>query len=324
MFAATRDFLNRRVQNWARRRQGPDASTVTLSRRRVYILPTRQGLLYGFTLLVMLLGSMNYSSSLGFMLTFLLGGLGLVTMHACHANLTGLSLAAGRAPPVFAGDTAYFHLQAHNPGRSPRTALTLAAETGTSTVTGDLEAGERGTVRVPLPAEKRGWLPLGRLAVETTYPLGLFRAWSWLHMDLRLLVYPKPAEHAPPLPRPPVGQGGGKPQVEGEEDFSGLRTYRSGDSPHRIAWKASAREQALLVKQFTGGGESECWLDWEMLPGVSIEERLSVLCRWVLMAEEAGLSYGLKLPGRTLPPAASAAHRQHCLESLALFGERTT
>ena len=51
------------------------------------------------------------------------------------------------------------------------------------------------------------------------------------------------------------------------------------------------------------------------------EEKLSRLTRWVLDAHASGLSYGLRLPGKKIEPANGDAHRQKCLEALALFVE---
>lgn len=314
-----RAYINQRAQTWARRRQGPDGDAVTLDRRRVYILPTRQGLIFGLFLIFMLLASMNYSNSMAFLLTFVLIGLGFVAMYSCHANLTGLGISAGRSPPVFMGETARFSLFVNNTGRKPRTAINLSADGSDSLVTGDVPAGEHGKVAVPLATEKRGWLKLERLIVETTYPLGLCRAWCWVYMNLQVLVYPKPAESAPPLPQASEGRAGGKSINSGDDDFSGLRDYRDGDSPRHIAWKASAREQKLLTKQYSGSGQENRWLDWDALAGMQTEERLSILCRWVLQAYAENLVYGLRLPGISFEIAGGEAHRDRCLEALALF-----
>ena len=319
MFTATRNFLNQRIQDWARRRQGPDGDSLRLERRRIYILPTRQGWLYGLTLFVFLLGSMNYSNSMAFMLTFVLTGLAFTAMYASHANLAGLEITAGKTPAVFAGETARFVLHLANPGRSGRNGISLSAAHGDTTVTGDLAAGGHGSVAVPLKSERRGWLKLERLVVETNYPFALFHAWSWVYMNLRVLVYPKPAEDAPPLPWPEGGRDGGRPADRGEEDFSGLRGYRPGDSPRHIAWRVSVRVQRLLTKQFTGSGEEQRWLDWDQISETDAERRLSVLCRWVLTAHAENLTYGLRLPSKIIPISGGIAHRDRCLEELALF-----
>lgn len=321
MFASTRKFLSLRFQRWIRRRQGPDGDSVALHRRRIYILPTRQGWLYGLAAFVMLLGSMNYSNSMGFMLTFVLAGLGFVAMHACHANLAELRVSAGDAAPVFAGETARFVLHLSNPGRALRTAICLSAATSDVSVTGDVAAHSHGSVSVPLATRKRGWTRLDRLIVETTYPFGLFRAWSWIYMPLRVLVYPTPAVQAPPLPLPSGGLGRGRSAQRGEEDFSGLRGYRPGDSPRHIAWKVSAREDRLLTKQFSGGGTESRWLDFDSLPMSDPEARLSALCRWVLTAYAENLDYGLRLPGKLIAVGGGSLHRDQCLKALALFGE---
>jgi uncharacterized protein (DUF58 family) len=321
MFAKTRARFQRRMREWAKSRQGPDGRRVTIAQRRLYILPTPQGFLFGLTLLVMLLGSMNYANSMGFMLTFLLFSLVVIAMNAAHANLLGLELVAASAEPVFAGETARFHLSVHNPSRRARVAVTLSAETDERTVTSDIPAAGQNLAPVPLATTRRGWQPMGRLAVESSYPFGLFRPWSWVYMDWKVLVYPAPAPQAPPLPEPLGGQGLGKPNAQGEDDFSGLRQYQRGDSPRRIAWRASTRQQELLTKRFSGTGEQTRWFDWNTLSGLDDETRLSVLCQWILTAHAAGMAYGLKLPGTVFPPATGEEQRQRCLQALALFGQ---
>ena len=320
MLKALRARFRRRIREWARSRQGPDGRRVTIVQRRLYILPTGQGLLFGLSVFVMMLASMNYANSMGFMLVFLLASLGMVVMNATHANLLGLELKAVSVAPVFAGETARFQITVANAGRQARTGVTLGAEEDERTITSDIGAASASIAPVPLATTRRGWQSIGRLAVETTYPLGLFHAWTWAYMDWRVLVYPAPAVDAPPLPEPLGGRGLGRPNDQGEDDFGGLRAYQPGDSPRRIAWKASAREQELLTKRFTGTGEEARWFDWVELLSFSEEGRLSVLCRWVLDAHAAELSYGLKIPGTLIPPAAGEEQRDRCLKALALHG----
>jgi len=321
MFTSLRERFRRRIREWARSRQGPDGRRVTIAQRRLYILPTPQGLLFGVSVFVMMLAAMNYANSMGFMLVFLLASLGMVAMNATHANLLGLELDAVSVTPVFSGETARFHVKVTNAGRQLRTGVTLSAEGDERTITSDIPAASDSLAPVPLATTQRGWQSIGRLAVETTYPLALFHAWSWVYMEWRVLVYPAPAVDAPPLPEPLGGRGLGRPNDQGEDDFSGLRAYQPGDSPRRIAWKASARERELLTKRFSGTGEEARWFDWSQLPAQGDEARLSVLCRWVLEAHEADLAYGLKLPGTLIPPAAGDDQRDRCLKALALFGQ---
>jgi uncharacterized protein (DUF58 family) len=174
-------------------------------------------------------------------------------------------------------------------------------------------------IMLAVPAARRGWLTTGRLTLHTEFPLGLFHAWSYLEFDTRCLVYPRPAA-ATPLPASSVQDGSGASGAAGDEEFAGLRGYVAGDALQRIAWKALAREQGLQIKQFSAQQGIELWLDWNLAPAMSSEQRLEILTRWVLDAETQGLHYGLRLPDTQLPPAQGAAHRDECLRALALYG----
>jgi uncharacterized protein (DUF58 family) len=315
MFAGARSLENWAAA-WARRRQGADAHAVVLKRRRIYILPTRFGAVFALMLVVMLLGSLNYSASLGFMLTFLLAGLGLVLMHHCHGNLLGTELKLLGAYPVFAGERAEFRIALRNDAGAPRYEIELAHERH-STGPVDAAPGAQETLRIAVPTERRGWVALGRFAVVTRHPGGLFRAWTWVHMDARCLVYPRPAPPGRPLPDS-AGAGYGVKPDAGESDFAGLRPAAPGDPPQRIAWKAFARSDALLLKQFAGGDREPCELDWNALPDLEPEARLAQLARWCLDAAADARTFSLKIPGATLPLGAGPQHLGACLEALAL------
>ena len=295
-----------------------ESGTVTLNQRRIFIIPTRQGIGFVFVLLLMLMGDINYNLSLGYVLTFLLGTTALMTMMHTFRNMAQLEIRAGRADAVFAGDMAQFVFHFHNNGRLPRYHLKLHDGNGHS-VTFDIPAQQSIEIKLALPAAQRGWLSSGRLTLYTEFPLGLYHAWSYLQFDTRCLVYPKPAA-SQPLPTSSEQSGTGKFNVAGDEDFFGLRSYVAGDALPRIAWKALAREQGLQVKQFSSQQGQELWLDWALLPALAAERKLEILTRWVLDADAQGLHYGLRLPGIELPPGHSAPHRAECLRALALCG----
>ena len=173
---------------------------------------------------------------------------------------------------------------------------------------------------VPVKARKRGWLQLPRITIETRYPLGLTRAWSYVQPEMRVLVYPAPDNASLPRNEPVPDLGENVALGSGLDDFAGLRPYQASDSPKHIAWKAAARGGPLLTKTFSGRAASELWFDWAALPdGMGVEARLSRLTRWVLLADKEGARFGLKLPGFELGPAQGEAHRDRCLRELALY-----
>jgi uncharacterized protein (DUF58 family) len=309
--------MERLAANWARRRQGDDPHTIALARRRIYILPTRFGTVFSVMLFVMLLGSLNYGASLGFALTFLLAGLGFVVMHHCHNNLLGTEIKFLGAAPVFAGQRAEFRLAVGNATVAPRYEIELVRR-GHRPGPMDLAAGASTIVRLGVDTERRGWANLGRFSIESRHPGALLRAWTWIHMDVRCLVYPTPAAPGRALPDG-IGPGGVGRTTSGDDDFAGLRTAVPGDPPQRIAWKAYARNDQLLLKQFAGGDRAPCLLDWELLPELEAEARLSQLTRWCLDADSEGRALGLSLPGVRIPLGTGPIHVAACLEALALF-----
>ncbi|HKW36731.1 MAG TPA: DUF58 domain-containing protein [Burkholderiales bacterium] len=303
---------------WVFGRHGPEPGVVFLTQRRVYILPTRHGLSFGLALILMLIGSINYNLSLGYVLTFLLAGLGVVSILHTFRNLVHLYVGAGRVSPVFAGEVARFELVFENRNTFERHSLDLAC--GPAKARFDVPARRHCTVELGIRTEKRGWLPLGRVTVDTRFPLGLMRAWSYVQPDMRVLVYPRPDTAPLPVPEADSETGDSASVKAGNDDFAGLRPYQASDSPRHVAWKASARSEALLTKFFAGRTSSELWFDWDSLPpSMGVESRLSRLARWVTLAEERGLRYGLNLPRTTVPLGEGFPHRERCLRELALY-----
>jgi len=311
---------NPRIANWLYGFTPPERGTVVLVHRRVYILPVRLGFLFCLTLLVLLIGSINYALSLGFALTFVLAGLGLVGMVHTARNLARVAVSVGRTQPVFAGEAAQFRLILDSRAPFDRPAILARHLASRAQLVIDIPAGAVGEAVLAVPAAQRGWLPLGRVMLETRFPLGLFRAWSHVEPEARCLVYPRPERSPLPPPSRDASAGSLRLQAIGNEDFAALRAYQRSDSPRHVAWKAVARSEDMLTKQFSGEAASELWLDGQLIPAsIGLEQRLSRLAGWVLAAESAGLNYGLRLPGVEIDPGRGDAHRANCLQSLALY-----
>ena len=309
--------LRQSISDWIFRAHAPETPPVTLVQRRIFILPTRQGYTFAFTTLVLLVASINYALSLGFVLTFLLMSMAGVAMLHTWRNLAHLKLRPGRCDPVFAGETAHFGVTVETPSLT-RFAIAVRRK-DEEPVYADVAVAEMTSIALPVVAARRGLMRCGRLEIFTRYPIGLFHAWSYVDFDLRVVVYPRPDPSAgmPPAHSRSLTEEG--IPVPGDEEFHMLRPYRPGDAPKLIAWKALAREQELLTKEFSAMASSELWIDWEEARAVDVEARLSMLCHWVMVADRFGQSYGLRLPGLAIAPSRGDAHRTRCLEALALF-----
>lgn len=291
-----------------------------LSNKRVFILPTKQGAVFFAILVLMLLGAMNYSNSMAFVLTFWLGSVGLVSLLYTYRNLVNLEIKLAGAEPCFAAGHALFNLLLNNKQSRQRFDIEIQNPDGISSVS-SVNSDDHAQISLAIPAPQRGRLQLGRVTLSSRYPLGLFRAWAYVDVEAETLVYPRPDDHAP---LPQTGQGSGERMEtteEGSDDFHGFRGYHPGDSPRHIYWKALARERGLVTKQFQRHQSPELWFDWEDSRGGNIETRLSQLCRWLLDADSQQQRYGLRLPGMVLPPAQGKDQLDQCLAQLALFGD---
>jgi uncharacterized protein (DUF58 family) len=304
---------------WMRRRQGPDHLPVTLARRRLYIMPTRAGLAFAALLFLMLLAGLNYGNSLALFLTFALVGFALVVMHQCHRNLLGTEVVALSAPAVFAGSRGKVQLTLASRDGELRSQLAAALPEAPE-VPVDVPAGVPQRLELPLAAPRRGVVRLERLRLATAHPFGLFRAWTWVHTPLDMLVYPQPRGSLP-MPAESGRQSGTRARDSaGADEWVGLRPFRDGDSPRQVDWKAYAREAPLLVKDYVQAGSELREFDFAELAHLDLEARLSQLARWVVDAEARGERYGLAIPGVRLPPDRGPEHRHRCLAALAVFG----
>lgn len=295
--------------------------SLRISGNRIYILPSRYGVLFGVIVVLMLIGSTNYGNNPAFLLSFLLAGLVSNAMFFTWRNLVGLELVALGGAPVFVGARAHFRMRLFNRRSHARYAIQLAFRDQDPVVT-DLEADAQVDLLVPLPAERRGRLHPERVVIATRAPLGLFYAWSYLEQRGEVLVYPKPSGPWRPTGMPAFEGSESGDRGRGTDDFVGHRSYRPGDQPRHIDWKALAAERGLLIKQFGGDRAEDLWLDWDEIPGLDTEQRLSHLCRAILDAHREHRHFGMRLPGREIPPASGDAQRALCLRALALFGDK--
>ncbi|MDR0479196.1 MAG: DUF58 domain-containing protein [Burkholderiaceae bacterium] len=299
--------------------------SLTLTQRRVYILPTRAGLLLAATLAVLLIAAINYQLNLGFLLTFLLAGCAAAGMAVCYGNLRGLTLKIAPPQPVFAGHLAVLEVCLINARRAPRLTIGVArypaaglSQKQDRWAWTDVPGQGESTVRMSWLPPRRGHWTVPPLTAETRYPLGTFRVWTVWQPAARVLVYPMPETPCPPLPRgEPVAGSGAANNTRASGEFDGVRAYQRGDPIKLLVWKKYARAGELISRDTQTRQRRELWLDFSRAGALEREQRLSRLTAWVLAADAQGLDYGLRLPGRQIAPDSGPAHRLRCLEILA-------
>jgi uncharacterized protein (DUF58 family) len=302
----------------------------SMDRKRLYIFPTQHGIIFALMLVVMLFGSINYTNSMAYMLTFLLGSLYMVAMLQTYKNLKGMVLKTSNAKSVFAEEIAEFPIVIINRTTTDRRSIYIHPwpkkrkkykPHHQGKELSNITPGEIHRSILPIKTQIRGRLQAGRLRIYSVYPLGIFRAWSYMNCTSYCVVYPKPAgsTELPLFSEDPMRDHFG--EQSGTDDYIGVRQYRSGDSIRNIDWKAVAREQGVLVKKFAGSGARQLVLQWEHTRNIGdVEKRLSQLALWIIIAEREGIRYGLELPGYRISTGNGEPHRHQCLKALAEHG----
>jgi uncharacterized protein (DUF58 family) len=303
------------MDRWIRRRARA-TPPLKLIYRQIFILPTRFGWMLGLLMFGMLLGALNFNNNLGLLTTFLVVSMAHSSLLIAYRNLRDLEVTAIAASPVHAGETAELRVSFRNHDPVERPSLTVSCLEAIDEI--DLPPEDGGTASIALPTRRRGWMDIPRVEISTVHPTGLFRAWSYVWADRRVLVWPRPADEAPPFPAGGARTDGQRfsRTPEGDSFFS-LRKWRPGDPLHRVAWKSSQRHGALLSREFRNEESDQIDLDLEDTPGHDMEARISILATWVLEAARGNNSWTLRAGGQVLGPDRGEAFAHRCLDHLA-------
>jgi len=292
------------------------------ARRLPLVYPT-----ISFAGLIFVLGAMWYAASSQnsaavYLLLFGLTAVFLVSIPHTLINLAGVTITLESVHPAFAGQEVTLPVEITNSSRATRRGIELSLP-GSSRKRKRIDyipANKAARVTLRFPAEQRGEHKVGTLCLTSVYPLGFICHLKKFTPSQSYIVYPKPGGDVQ-LPASVVRRPDNQPATNfGEgDDFSGVRDYVPGESQRHIDWKAVARGQPLMTKQFTAEAEGVVYLDFSALHFADVEERLSQLALWVIEAERAGRPYGLRLPGTKIPPAIGQLHFHQCLRALSLF-----
>ena len=284
----------------------------------------------GFAGLLFVLGAMWYAASSQnnaavYLLLFVLTAVFLVSIPHTLINLAGVTVTLESVQPAFVGQEVSLPLEVMNDSRAIRYGIELAVS-GSNRKRQRIDyipAHKAARVTLRLPVRQRGEHSVEILYLTSSYPLGFIRFLKKFASSQTYIVYPKPAGEVR-LPSSFVLRRDGRPLTEfGEgDDFAGVRPYVHGESQRHIDWRAVARGQSLITKQFTAEAEGVVYLDFSAVRSADMEEKLSQLALWVIEAERARRPYALRLPGTRILPGVGQAHFHQCLRALSLFHVR--
>lgn len=296
----------------------PPSQTVSLNFRNLFIFPSKSGAVFLLVAaLVWLLGT-NYQSNLSLACAYFMFSVFIVAIFHTFANVAGLRVSLHSTQPVFVGDESRCDVRLERVGGGSCEHLLLLWPQGRAQIC-TLAAHTSAQVAVYFKATERGLCWPGRLLLQSYFPLGLLRCWTHVDLAAQVLVYPAPIA-AGELPGDALSNTeDGEIEIAGSEDFVGFQEYLPGQSLKHVAWKQYARGQQMMLKSYCDYRSHQVWLQWQDLPGLSVEARLSRLCDWVLQVSKTNEEYGLRLPGVDIQPGSGEQHKLAVLKALALF-----
>lgn len=304
-------------QRWAAKRS-PRANQVVLQHRTIYVFPSKQGAVFLILILLIWVLGTNYQNNLILGLSFFLASVMLVSVIHAFKNLLGLTFTPDAIQQAAVGEVASFDIQLSSAYQTDHHGLLLAVDG--NPIRADLIAGKTTQVRLSLPARHRGWLKLPRIVLKSYFPFGLIRAWAYIDLEHRALIFPRSiACDQPPLG---VGQGneGAYASAQRGDEFQGFQNYQPGSPLSQIAWKQYARGAGLHLKDYRALQSEHFWLDWQALNARDTELGLSNLSYWVNYFADNNIEFGLRLPSVTIERGMGDVHRLNALTALALFG----
>jgi uncharacterized protein (DUF58 family) len=293
-----------------------------LGKTGVPLFPTAAFIGLVFVLCAMWYAAASQNSAAVYLLLFALAAVFLVSVPHTLLNLAGLKVKTESVKPAFAGQEVSLPIEVMNQSGATRHGIAVSLPNFRSDAK-RIEAiapGKAARLRVRFAAPNRGEHAIENLCLSSVYPLGFLKAAKQFAAPRRYIVYPKPAGD-PNLPRGRAhsDQSRPRPEVGEGDDFTGVRPYVLGESQRHIDWKAVARGQALMTKQFAAEATGWLYFDFAAIPTSNLEHRLSQLALWVIEAERARRPYGLRLPSTTIPASLGELHFHRCLRALALF-----
>ena len=221
-----------------------------------------------------------------------------------------ISVHAFDTQDAFEGENPKIVLQVEN-GKWPCGDVVVKTETSSATI--DMNARERKEFVLIIDATKRGVYSTPAVKVGTNFPFIMFHTMRLAKTQEHYAVYPEPEKNAPPFPENAFSQ---KKNRQGE-DITSLRQYFYGDTLSSVDWKASARKNELVVREYEHPEHRDIVFSERDVVDMEKEKGLSRLAAWVVRAEHDGLRYELCLGEHRTGRGRGETHMKTCLRMLA-------
>ena len=315
-------FISKRFEKIVRKR-AEYSKHVTLSHRKIYIVPSKLSLMLLLVISLIVLAGINYENNEFYIIGFWLLSLFIWNFVLTFFNLAKLEVKSVKTLNVFAGEPAQFEFELSRLNKSVHGLKIRSNEQVIESVFVDKK--EPKTLFVSQKSINRGKMEFERMTFSTVFPFGFSYGFSYVYLDLPAWIYPKPIDAHVQSMNSTSGdqQKLEDTQVVGSEDFNQLKQYEPGERLGHIHWANYAKTGELKVKEFVDVNSASMWVDWAEFPMLDTESRLSHLCFLMLESNKNNVNFGLRLPNIEIEPVyvleQKKSHLDRCLLQLAKF-----
>jgi uncharacterized protein (DUF58 family) len=287
---------------------------------RIYVIPTRYGFVMAVSFAVMFITSSAFGNNIAYLLTFLVFSIGLLSLVYAHVNLVGIRINKIEDDPAPPDAEGHLILEVTKQ-RGAANLITLHIQTDDEEFSSepvDVESGDHNRTSLAYRYKNRGVYEIKNLRLESTFPMGLFRAWVVCGEVGSCHVHPKVTGSLPlPVTDHREGESLESTGSDGWDDFGGHVAYVVGQSQKSLDWKASARARTKLSKKFVGGLENTVVFRWDDVATLPKEAALSQLASWIIACDSRGIAFGLEMPNGRSGIGTGRLHLTDCLKLLA-------
>ncbi|HLC15091.1 MAG TPA: DUF58 domain-containing protein [Thermodesulfovibrionia bacterium] len=219
-----------------------------IGKRKYYVRITTPGYIYIVITIVLSVGAVNTANNLLHIVASSLLALMLLSGTSSFLNFFFLHITLIPPEEVFAGMPAPFRLIV-NKKRGNSFFLTFETPYGRTKlpfISGEVETS------LWLKFATRGRVPLDSVKVDSGFPMGFFRRFTFRPVNQEIFVYPSPIPTLfPPLSGKSSGDNEGDSRYgELSDEIKELCTYTHSDPLKWIDWKATARKGTTIVRDF--------------------------------------------------------------------------
>jgi uncharacterized protein (DUF58 family) len=238
-------------------------------------------------------------------------------------NIRGLSVKVHLPDELYSGMQTLVSVSVENRKRFLPSFLVTATISGSPTPFILLDPRKPQTESLLLTFDGRGMHSVGSARISSPFPVNFFVRYAMADVPGSFRVFPTPRASVGLYEsgRPDTGQALDSSAKGYEGELAKISDYRGGESLRMIHWRLSAKHEEFKVKELTATADEPVVLELDLLPGRTLDERLSYCTFLINRLVKGGRPVGLKLGERTIPPAVTRSHRLKLLGELAVYGK---